>query len=222
MEPFLFHLFYCFFNRNINEAVSEADFCMAKKFYQDFPLQTFEAIRSFGSREFSLFFARLMFFDNFASYEHCGVGFGDNRHFTGLSTSLRGGKLSYTFSLFDNAIGKCIFQSLKVSSSFDFKRVILEILSILRRIDFSSTTFTDSCLWHRFESQTMSTKVFIHSYTYFIEILEDDDSINGFQTAYCKLRHLSRYHNKISNVRNFRIKNLFVNLRLRVLFKDHL
>src|SRR5258708_7008059 len=69
VEPFFSHLFYCFFNQKIENAVSEADFCMAKKLYQNFPLQSLEAVRSFESREFSLFFSRLIHSIDFTEYK---------------------------------------------------------------------------------------------------------------------------------------------------------
>ena len=74
------------------------------------------------------------------------------------------------------------------------KEAILEILSILKRVSCSSSANVQITYhWNRFFSEEMSTKVFIYSYTHFIEGLEED-SVIGFEKAYYKLKHLSSYH----------------------------
>ena len=96
-----------------------------------------------------------------------------------------------TFDTFQDVIGKYIKYSLGVSDLSSFKEVILEILSILKRVSCSSSVeILSHFKWNSFANITMSTKVFIHSYSYFIEGLEDD-SVIGFENSYSKLKHLS-------------------------------
>ena len=130
VEPFFSHLFYCFFNLNIKKAVSEADFCMAKKLYQNFPLETLEAVRSFESRQFSFLFSRLIHSIDFAAYK-CSCN-----DITRQCCKI--GDIDYTFDKFSDFIVEIINRMLNGSDLIKSKKSILEILSILKRVNYSS------------------------------------------------------------------------------------
>ena len=155
------------------------------KLFKNFPLQTLKVVNSFGSRAFIFFFASLIYFD---------------RHGISITCFLPGDiqradeHINFTFSELHKVIGKNIRNSLEGSDLNSSKEVILEVLSILKRVSCSSSVEIYSYYnWNSFTNGTMSTKVFIYSYAHFIENLEDDSAI-GFDKAYYKLKHLTRYH----------------------------
>ena len=183
VEPHFSHLLNSFFYQNIDkieEVVPRSDILLTAKLFQNFPFQTLKVVNSFGSREFNFFFAALIHSEVFAS----------------KSVSRTGGRsrcddIDFTFHTLDYLIGVYIEYSLGGSNLISSKDMILELLPILKNVGCSPSVniLAYFCCTH-FKSETMSTKVFIHSYVHFIEGLEDDCVI-GFEKAYNKLKHLS-------------------------------
>ena len=209
VEPFFSDLLDSFLFKNINEAAFKSDFRQAMKLFRKFPLQTLKVVNSLGSRDFIFFFAALISSDDFNRHltrSPPGDILRGDEYIKSTLEALhkvikniiecsldpqRAEFIDFTFSEPHKVIGENIECSLKGSDLIYRKEVILEILSMLKRASCSSSvemfiTFD----WNCFFLVKMSPKVFIHSYSHFIENLEDD-SVIGFEKAYYKLKRLS-------------------------------
>ena len=184
VKPFFSQLFCSFFNCGAEEAVSRADFHKTKNLYQNFPLQTLEAVRSFESQEFFFFFFGLIRSKDFTK-------------FSSLCTYVTRWDCSddiYTsFENFSDSIVDIINFMLEGADFSECKKSILGILSILRRVSYSPEIFV-RVSWFQ-SKKVLTTKTFLDSYTYFIENLEGaDDSLIAFKNAYYRLKYLSHLH----------------------------
>ena len=174
--PLFSHLLDSFLFKNINEAAFKSDFLLANELFQNFPLQTLRVINSFGRKDFIIFFAALINSSGFTLWSYSRP---ENK-LQGIESTFR------VFQMF-------IMENMKCGSDLiSLKEVSLEILSILKSVSCSSSVEINFSFDRYLDSNTeaMSTKVFIHSYSYFIEGLEDD-SVIGFENAYYNLKHLS-------------------------------